>query len=177
MRRTITTFILSMILWFGAGAMRATAQTNDPIPAIRQQYAAINKGVRRYRKIRKELSGFSLEGGELVAYFKGPALVKIAATHYGEGGNSTEEYYYSNGNLIFVFEKVSRYDRPMSGKVTSTAENRFYFSDGKLIRWLNENNKQNTAGSEEYRQKEKQLLETSDKFATGARTKNRTIEA
>ena len=166
-----------MIFWFGGGAIRASAQTNDPIQAIRREYASINKGARRYRKVKKELSGFSLEGGELVAYFKGPALVKIVATHYGEEGNTVEEYYYSNGNLIFVFERVSRYDRPMSGKVTATAENRFYFSDGKLIRWLNESGKQNSADSEEYRQKEKELLATSDKFATAARTKIRTIEA
>jgi hypothetical protein len=150
---------------------------NEPIQTIRRQYAAINKGVRRYRKVKKELSGFSLEGGELVAYFNGPAIVKIVATHYGEGGQTVEEYYYANGKLIFAFEKVSHYDRPMSGKVVRTAENRFYFSDGKLISWIDENGQQSSTATEDYRQKEKQLLENSDKLAIAARTKNRTVEA
>src|SRR5688572_24614158 len=39
------------------------AQAKDPITAIRQHYTAINKRAARYRKFKKELSGYSLEGG------------------------------------------------------------------------------------------------------------------
>ncbi|MFZ0751640.1 MAG: hypothetical protein WAM70_19930, partial [Pyrinomonadaceae bacterium] len=71
------------------------AQGPDPIQAIRQQYAAINRGAPRYKKVKKELLGFSAEGGELVAYLSGPSIVKITATFFGEMGKATDEFYYS----------------------------------------------------------------------------------
>ncbi|HWN08337.1 MAG TPA: hypothetical protein VNO50_03540 [Pyrinomonadaceae bacterium] len=147
------------------------------IQAIRQQYAAINKRVGRYKRVKKELSGFSLEGGDLTAYFDGPAIVKVVANHYGEGGRAFEEYYYSKGNLIFVYRKDFTYNRPLSGKVVKTIENRFYFHDDRLIRWIGETEKQVAVGSPEFLEQQKDYLESSRKFVSGARSKNSTIEA
>jgi hypothetical protein len=152
-------------------------QAKDPIQSIRQQYAAINKRTGRYKKVKKELSGLSLEGGELIAYLNGPVIVKLTARHYGEGGNTVEEYYYSNGNLIFVYEKVSHYDRPMTGKVVRVRENRFYFHDGKLIRWIDEKGKIVKEANEGFQLKGKELLENSAQFVTGARSSSPSIEA
>ena len=78
------------------------AQANDPIESIRQHYAGINQNAARYRRVKKNLSGFSAEGGELIAYFHGPSVMKMVATFYGETGRSVEEYYFWNGQLIFV---------------------------------------------------------------------------
>lgn len=147
------------------------------VQSIRRQYAAINKRAGRYKKVRKELSGFSLEGGELVAYLDGPAVVKIVANHYGEGGRTREEYYYSNGKLIFVLQKEFRYNRPLSGKVVRTRENRLYFENDRLIRWLGEDGKAVASGSTEYQEKQDEFLETSRKFVDAARSKASTIEA
>jgi hypothetical protein len=153
------------------------ARVAAAIQSIRGQYAAINRRAGRYRKIRKKLLGFSLEGGELVAYLDGPAVVKIVANHYGEGGRTLEEYYYANGKLIFVFARESCYDRPLSGKVVRTSETRFYFQNDRLIRWLDEDGKPVASGSAEYQDKQDEYLETSRKFADAARSKNSTIEA
>lgn len=182
MKRSLTVSLVALLLWpvFSNVAMTRIApddpQAADPIQTIRKQYAAINKGVRRYKKVKKELSGFSLEGGELVAYFDGPAIVKIAANHFGEIGKASEEYYYQNGKLIFVFRKDYRYDRPMSGKVVSTQENRFYFQNDRLIRWVNEDGKQIAPTTDEFKQKRDEYLESSSKFLGGARSKSSTIE-
>lgn len=153
------------------------AETAAAIQSIRAQYAAINKRVTRYRKVRKKLSGFSLEGGELVAYLDGPAVVKIVANHYGEGGRTLEEYYYASGKLIFVYAKESRYDRPLSGKVVRATEARFYFQNDRLIRWLDEDGKPVASGSTEYQEKQDEYVQTARKFADAARSKNSTIEA
>ena len=178
MNRKIGTLTIGLFLACSATCLPAPvrAQAKDPLLSIRQQYAAINKRAARYRKVKKELSGYSLEGGELVAYFDGPAIVKIVARHLGESGNTVEEYYCRNGQLIFVFEKVSRYSRPLSGKVVSAVESRFYFQDDDLIRWLGEKGKE-VPVSEEYRLKEKVLLENSNQFTSGARTTKVLIEA
>lgn len=177
---TVSLLALSLSLFLShpaANCIAAKLQTPDPIQTIRQQYTAINKRLAGYRKVKKELSGFSLEGGDLVAYFTGPAVVKIVANHYGEGGKSYEEYYYWKGKLIFVFRKDQRYDKPMSGKVVRTEENRFYFENDRLIRWIDEKGKQVASGTAEYQQRQDEYLQTSSKFVDGARSKNPTIEA
>jgi hypothetical protein len=153
------------------------SQTAASIQLIRQQYAAINKGVRRYKKVTKELSGFSLEGGELFAYFDGPAIVKIVANYFGESGRASEEYYYRNGKLIFVFRRDHSYDRPLSGKVVSTRESRFYFQNDGLVRWINETGKPVPPGMAEFPLKEDEYRETSRKLLDGARSNNAIIEA
>lgn len=153
------------------------ANTNDPILTIRDQYATINRRAAKYKKVKKELTGYSLEGGELVAYFDGPKIMKIVANHYGEGGKALEEYYYWDDQLIFVFRKDSSYDKPGSGKVVRTAENRFYFTNDRMIRWIAENSKQIASGDSEFVEKEKDYLKNSKEFTDGARSKKAMIEA
>jgi hypothetical protein len=97
MKKTLTVslvifFVSVFLLPVARPCFAAQLQTPDPIQTIRQQYAAINKKLARYKRVKKELSGFSLEGGDLVAYFEGPAIVKMVANHYGESGKSYEEY-------------------------------------------------------------------------------------
>src|ERR1043166_7674639 len=125
-----------------AGSPTSSPQVNDPIESIRQHYANINQNLSRYRRVKKNLSGYSAEGGELIAYFHGPSVMKMVATFFGETGRTVEEYYYWNGQLIFVFQTESRYDKPLSGKVVRKIESRFYLKDDKLIRWLDENGKE-----------------------------------
>jgi len=43
-------------------------------------------------------SGFSAEGGELIAYFDSKAIVKMLATYYGETGRTVEEFYCGMGS-------------------------------------------------------------------------------
>ena len=152
-------------------------QTETEIQSIRQSYLAINRKQARYRKVKKELSGFSTEGGVLTAYFEGPAIVKMLAIFYGESGKGQEEFYYRNGKLIFVLRTESHYSRPLSGKVVSTKLERFYFHDDKLIRWINPSGKFMPSDSAEYQEQEKDYLETSNKFVEGARSSKTTIES
>ena len=148
----------------------------DPILTIRQQYAAINRKAARYKKVKKELLGFSAEGGELVAYLSGPSIVKISATFYGEMGRATDEFYYANDKLIFTFRKHLHYNAPLTGKVVRITENRYYFKDDKLIRWIGEDGKQVSTTAPEFPQAEARLLASSKQFIDGARSKNPTIE-
>jgi hypothetical protein len=152
-------------------------QAEDLIRSIRRRYATINRNVPRYKRIKKELSGFSLEGGELAAYFNGRAIMKIVATHYGEMGRASEEYYYWDEKLIFVFLKEYRYDSPLSGKVARTKEDRLYFSDDRLIRWVDESGKQIEPSTSEYQVMESAHLEDSRRFTRAARSRRPPVEA
>jgi hypothetical protein len=160
-----------------ADIIPASSHAEDPIQTIREHYATINKNAAGYKSVKKELTGFSAEGGELVAYFDGPKIMKIVASHFGEGGKAVEEYYYWDDQLIFVFRKDSSYDKPGSGKVVRTEENRFYFNAGRLIRWVDEKQKQVAPGNSEYPEKEKDYLENSKQFTDGARSEKSIIES
>jgi hypothetical protein len=100
------------------------------------------------------LSGFSLEGGELIAYFNGLRIVKMTAAYFGESGRAMEEYYYWNEKLIFVFRRDYTYDEPMTGKIVSTETNRFYFGNDRLIRWIDENGRTRSFGDGGYQSKQ-----------------------
>jgi len=159
------------------GSALAYAQTTDPIETIRQHYAAINRSAPTYRKVKKDLSGFSAEGGQLLAYFHGPTVMKIAATYFGEMGKTSEDFYYWDGKLIFVLRSEATYDKPLSGKVVKRVEDRFYFNNGKLIRWIGGDAKQMAADSPDYGTNETDYLKTSKQFSEGARGKGQTIES
>jgi len=152
-------------------------QSETDIQSIRQSYAAINRKQARYRKVKKELSGFSAEGGVLTAYFEGANVAKMLATYYGEMGRTNEEFYYRDGKLIFVLRTELNYNRPLTGKVVSRKVSRFYFHDDKLIRWIDESGKTMASDSAEYQEHEKDNLNTSKTLTEGARSSNKTIES
>lgn len=158
------------------GAQADRAQANDSLSFIRGKYESINKSLARYRAVKKELSGFSIEGGELTAYLDGTDIVKIAVTNQGETYRSFEEFYYSDEKLIFVFVKEERYNEPYSGKVAKTTESRLYFSDSKLIRWIEGKAKQVAKSDSRYLEQQTRYLNNSKLFTEGARAQAPSIE-
>jgi hypothetical protein len=182
MKKAVFVFVVSLFALSGPASVAGQASANnsqekETISSIRVRYAAVNKNLAKYRVVKKELSGFSTEGGELVAYFDGASVVKMAATHLGETGRSLEEFYYRNGGLVFVFYRRETYDAPMSGKVFKTEAERFYFADGRLIRWLDSRGRSVAPGRGEYREAQARYLDSSRRFVEGARSKNSTVEA
>jgi hypothetical protein len=178
MKMTIAT-LLVLLTGFTAltpGNARMAPQA-DPIETIRQHYASINKSVPLYRRVKKNLSGFSAEGGELVAFFHGPSVMKMVATFYGEMGKAVEEYYFWNGQLIFIFRTDNNYERPLSGKVINKTESRFYFKEDKLIKWLEGDGKEIASNSTEYAGKQTDYLKTAKQLTEGANSKSSTVES
>ena len=112
---------------------------------IRTRYDAVERTLGRCRQVKRDLPGESAEGGELTAYFLGSSLLKVVGKFYGETGQAREEYYFWDDRLFFVLRVESRYDEPLSGKVTSKSEQRFYFADEALIRWLDRRGKDDPA--------------------------------
>lgn len=76
---------------------------------------------------------------------------------FGETGKRMTEYYFDNEKLIFAFDQVFLYNRPIywdektakeyddkevfDAKKTTVEENRYYFNNEDLFQWLdNEKN-------------------------------------
>lgn len=175
------TRILTAALLAVLSASVPTASAEDPeteaVGAIRQRYATINQNLSRYKLVRKELTGFSTEGGELTVYFDGAAIKKIAVKHQGETGRSFEEYYYLDDGFMFVYRKEDTYSKPMSGKVVQTLETRFYFEDGELVHWLDEKGKRVPRDDSEFAVRQEKYLNNSKVFLAAARSEKATIEA
>ncbi len=175
MNRLIGTATFAAFILFTV-TLPARPQTNDSTASIRQHYASINQNVGRYLKVKKELWGFSPEGGELVAYLHGPSVMKMVAEFLGETGRAVEEYYFWDGKLIFVLSTDNRYDKPF-GKVVRKNETRLYFKDDKLIRWINEDGKEVAPDSPEYATKQNDYLKLAKVLSDGAKSKARKIES
>ncbi len=168
MKRIFVLLAISLLFNFtGVLALRASENadaTADAIATIRSRYATINKNQQRYRKVKKDFSGYSAEGGTMEAYLDGKAVMKIVATHFGESGRAVEEYYYWDGRLIFVYRRDSMYDNPSSAKVVSTSEDRFYFDNDKLIRWIGGSGQQVPSAQNEYGEKQSYFLKMSSEL-------------
>lgn len=127
---------------------------------INEEYASINNDSARYRKEKKEVFDQSSEGGNVVKYYDDKTLRKIVLTLFGESGKLMSEYYFMNQEVIFVYDKETIYTSPIYlGKieVESREENKFYFKNEKLIRWVD--NKAKVVDLMLYPEKEKEILD------------------
>jgi|SRR6185369_3902642 len=120
----------------------------------------INKEIKKFEMVQTDVNDRSEEGGILKKYYDGKILKKAALTLFGETGQSTSEYYFLNGTLIFVNEQLEMYKAPLGmGKVEteSMETNKFFLEKQKLIRWIN--NEGEIADPNLYAQKQKEILD------------------
>ena len=161
-------FGVASLLFAAIAGHAADPSSEEKIKSIRAQYTEIENELKGCRQVQRDLPDESAEGGELTAWFKGSSLRKLSARFFGETGKALEEYYFANDNrLIFVLRIETHYTKPMSGVVKNKTEQRFYFADGKLIRWLNQQNKDVTgdAAAAKY---EREFLAAAKKYSAMA---------
>jgi hypothetical protein len=162
-------FLVFVCLLAAVGSLRAVDRgVEEKVKSIRAKYAEIESELKDCREVKRDLPNESAEGGELTAYFKGATLRKLSARFFGETGKALEEFYFAENDLIFVLRAETRYTKPNSGVVKNKTEQRFYFADGKLIRWLNPDNKDVT-GDPAKGERESELLAAAKKYSDMAR--------
>lgn len=72
---------------------------------------------------------------ELKGLFDGQTLRKIVARVPGEDGDGSEEIYVEDGQPLFVF-RTYRSLNPDTGKPAAPVEDRMYFKNGRLFKWI-----------------------------------------
>jgi hypothetical protein len=170
--------ILAVILSF---FLTGTISAEEPaISQIRKEYQAIRNTLPTLKVESVEVPEPSSEGGELKAYRDSKGNIRLIRMElYFESGKEIEEYYYHNNLLIFTLYEEYRYNVPMNvtpevtkeiggksfdPKKTSVTANRYYFNNGKLIRWLDTEKKEININSKEFKDAEKNVLESSNKL-------------
>jgi hypothetical protein len=159
-----TRFPVSALKWwcclallnFAVTPLRA-ATVSQTVAKARRNYGHIERNLEHFKRMETDLSGYSTEGGTLVAYFHDGAVRKLIARYFGEAGQATEEYYFAGGRLFFVLRTELRYDKPLSaaaenkrrvGTAASRLQTRSYFADGRLVRWVDQSGKARPADKE-----------------------------
>jgi hypothetical protein len=157
-------FIIICLLGMAGLARAADSSVEEKVKSIRAHYSEIESSLKRLTRVKREVLDESTEGGELIGYIKDSSLRKIRATFYGEMGKTLKEYYFWDNQLIFVLRVTFRYNKPLSGVVKTKTEERFYFADGSLIRWLDAQAKDMTASTEKPA-RERDLLADAKKYS------------
>ena len=126
-------FALSVSVW--AGPPKAGDATEKAVAQIRARVETTDKNEKTYRKVERNLEGYSLEGGVVTGLFKGGEVVRIMARHFGESGKSSEEYYLQNGSLVFMLRSDFTYASLQSDKIVRRDQTRYYWNKaGNLVR-------------------------------------------
>lgn len=150
-------------------AVTATSGSPAAIARIRAEYATTEREAPRYRQTEHEVYNFSLEGGELHGFYRGSELRKLSARLYGETWQATEEYYFADGQPIFIHVVFHRYERPFGeGGVQWKTEHRLYFDRGRLIRRIRTRDPNASAEASADDPEVADLLETARLFAACA---------
>jgi hypothetical protein len=137
----------------------AAAPQEHEIRTIRRHYSIVNNNLRHYSHTERELTGYSTEGGFLNAYFLGSKPRKVVVQLYGCQSQIQEEYYFWNNQLFFVLQVQLRYESLASSKIVGREESRYYFSRGRLVRWLNPEKKPLAVTGAKAQRQERVLLE------------------
>ncbi len=142
------------------------------IQTIRAKTRAIDK-IKSFKKVQVDVTDKSTEGGIIVGYYDKNDLKKIVSKIYGEMGRMTEEYYFDDGSLIFVTAHDYHYKLPIDepnddgravGEVKWVSEDRFYFENNKLIKWVDGSGKVIHAKSSDYQDRESLLIKDAEDF-------------
>lgn len=159
MKIKLLTILLGILV---SGTINLSAQNVErAVSEIRTEVTAINKSAKSYAKKTKNVEGVSLEGTEATYFTSGRGLKKITAKFYGESFQATGEYYFQGEELIFAYEKTSKYNGTIGMKnlkVVKVEEKRFYFSAGKMIKLL-VGKTSVKSGSEDWQQAESEMLD------------------
>ncbi|MEP2777569.1 MAG: hypothetical protein ABJQ29_07450 [Luteolibacter sp.] len=148
--------IISLLL-VTATLLHAQADTTHH----RKVYAEINANQANFAKSSANLEEDGVEI-QLKGFSQNGTLRKIEAEVLGEHGSSSQEYYLENGLPLFIFTTSTNQD--FNGKVTGRFEDRYYFRNGVMFKWLDSEKKSVDPSSGEFQQEGQFFAESTQKF-------------
>lgn len=103
------------------------------LEAIRERYRETERATLTRSEV--PLDGCGGEGGAMLVFRSGEVVRKVVLTRYGEMGRTETQLYFNDGRVEFVYVQATRYESTF-GKVSSVAEDRFYFDGDELFAWV-----------------------------------------
>ena len=152
MKQLFTLLTTSIAIIF----LTASTTKNKEVAKIRSRFDEIQANLQNKSYFVKNLSEKDT-AENIIAYQKDGKTDMIMSEVGGAAGRLRYEYYYDkNDQLVFVLQQFYKYNRPMyydeataiannddeyfDPEKTKILENRFYYSNQKLIQWINPQN-------------------------------------
>jgi hypothetical protein len=121
-------FALTLTLSTPLLAQADTAQARAVYTQVNQRLSAMLRSSTQAQ--RKDVSYRS----ELIAWSDASGVRKIQATDHDDDGDVVTEYYYLNESLVFVYQAIKGFNEV--GQQLTRSEQRQYFQNGKMFKWL-----------------------------------------
>ena len=125
---------LSLVL-FAPVATFAEESKEDAIQEIKSHFDRINEELEQFTHVQLLLNNYSSNGTLLDGYTKDGAVQMIKVEALNKKTRQNEVFYFNDGQVVFVFRKRLRFDRPF-GKIIETKIDRFFFLGDKLVSYL-----------------------------------------
>ena len=170
MKKISIAFLIA--LWF---ICPLTLAANNVLENINATVKQIDQRQKTYQSKTKAVVGLSSEGAEIKYYYQQKNLIKISAHFVDKMGFAQEDLYFNNNLLIFITTTTDHTDKPF-GKLTSKEENNYYFSDGKMIEWINEKGIQVKPTTSLFISKALELKTTADEYVEISRSKYQCVD-
>lgn len=146
-RPDLRALVLRSALLVGACPLSAQSSVAD----IDREAAVVQRTLSSLKKDSVDLTGYSAEGGLAVIYRDSAGAIRLIHVQlFGESGQSIQDFYFRGDALALCREEEQTYNVPMNisdsmakefgteafdPKKTRVVHNRYYFRDGRMIRW------------------------------------------
>jgi len=142
---------------------QAVLRAQEDTKLHRAVYKETNDHLGDYKKIpaihSEDETRFDLTG-----WFDGTELRRVDSRVPGEDGDGKEEYYFDGGELLFAFRHY-KVAGAKGGAKPGLVEDRFYFRDGRMFKWISTEKSPVDPSSEDFTIEEERLLANSSAFS------------
>lgn len=171
MRTLVLAFLLTMSLH---------SCREDDITGTQQKCKEINEHLPEYKRKNIESSIQSENVTSLTIYLKDDKIALAVAASYTETDRSTSKYYFDNNKLMCVVQEEYTYNKPTyvteekalkngdtvwyDDTKTKHTTSRYYFYDGRMVKWVDKDNKVIPESNKRYDLQTAILLKDADKI-------------
>jgi hypothetical protein len=147
----------------------ASSSADDRVKAVDAYVADVETKLPSLTRKEKVLKPADLKGvteaslEKLHAYYEGQSLKRIKTYPAGDS-RKTEEFYFYNDKLIFVF--VEPEGKGKEGHVPGAKGDRLYFDNNGLVAWADENGKRKDPAGSEFKTMSNKMVTEATAFRT-----------
>jgi hypothetical protein len=174
----LTPVALFALLLFCSFTPKKYSKTQSIYSKTKEYYSKIQKNLQKqdfYNKI--EVSDRRFADESVTAYFKNHRIELIVSETFGEVGKIRHEYYFNTrGELIVASNQLFTYKNiAQKSDLAKSSENRFFYSQKRVIKWLNEKNQVISLRNPDALPKSKYLLGKSLMFTAKLKENDKVI--
>jgi hypothetical protein len=124
------------------------------IGRIRATFESVERDRGQYATLRKEIRGLGADSAYATIYSTSSTIPKIRARLFSGALRTSIQAYYDGGELVFVYQTISQIFPSGEREIE---QQRFYFSGGRLVRWLDASRSDVPRGGRDFAANERRL--------------------